>query len=325
MQDNKIKMPLWGPYSKKYMGISRIIESLADAGARYDFSVHPTLWNSSTPVPNVTVPSSYHLWNCKSDYTYFSYRYELMWKDMVYADVSFSKINDEAYLMRCEFFNNTELSQNCILNIFASLEFPYPTYCKVNTPEKCVLKTANDYVSYDYAVSRPWDDENPDGMFKGMFADKDFYLGKGLGDRCENYHVHYLNLKPFGCEKGDKVSYEMNAAGFEKPVIAVRYKTVTDGNAEFDMNGENVIFPHSDELSITYLPYKDSFTFESLGTAGIELDFLAVIEEEDKDKLYTEKQVFPYVPEIKTEDLGCGHRTSLTYDGIEKPFSVSFK
>ena len=322
MQDNKIKMPLWGPYSKKYMGISRIIESLADAGARYDFSVHPTLWNSSTPVPNVTVPSSYHLWNCKSDYTYFSYRYELMWKDMVYADVSFSKINDEAYLMRCEFFNNTELSQNCILNIFASLEFPYPTYCKVNTPEKCVLKTANDYVSYDYAVSRPWDDENPDGMFKGMFADKDFYLGKGLGDRCENYHVHYLNLKPFGCEKGDKVSYEMNAAGFEKPVIAVRYKTVTDGNAEFDMNGENVIFPHSDELSITYLPYKDSFTFESLGTAGIELDFLAVIEEEDKDKLYTEKQVFPYVPEIKTEDLGCGHRTSLTYDGIEKPFCI---
>ncbi|MDD6728195.1 MAG: trehalase family glycosidase [Eubacteriales bacterium] len=322
MQDNKIKMPLWGPYSKKYMGISRIIESLADAGARYDFSVHPTLWNSSTPVPNVTVPSSYHLWNCKSDYTYFSYRYELMWKDMVYADVSFSKINDEAYLMRCEFFNNTELSQNCILNIFASLEFPYPTYCKVNTPEKCVLKTANDYVSYDYAVSRPWDDENPDGMFKGMFADKDFYLGKGLGDRCENYHVHYLNLKPFGCEKGDKVSYEMNAAGFEKPVIAVRYKTVTDGNAEFDMNGEKVIFPHSDELSITYLPYKDSFTFESLGTAGIELDFLAVIEEEDKDKLYTEKQVFPYVPEIKTEDLGCGHRTSLTYDGIEKPFCI---
>lgn len=322
MQDNKIKMPLWGPYSKKYMGISRIIESLADVGARYDFSVHPTLWNSSTPVPNVTVPSSYHLWNCKSDYTYFSYRYELMWKDMVYADVSFSKINDEAYLMRCEFFNNTELSQNCILNIFASLEFPYPTYCKVNTPEKCVLKTANDYVSYDYAVSRPWDDENPDGMFKGMFADKDFYLGKGLGDRCENYHVHYLNLKPFGCEKGDKVSYEMNAAGFEKPVIAVRYKTVTDGNAEFDMNGEKVIFPHSDELSITYLPYKDSFTFESLGTAGIELDFLAVIEEEDKDKLYTEKQVFPYVPEIKTEDLGCGHRTSLTYDGIEKPFCI---
>ena len=49
MTDNKIKMPVWGPYSKKYMGISKIVNELADKGARYDFSVHPTLWNSSTP------------------------------------------------------------------------------------------------------------------------------------------------------------------------------------------------------------------------------------------------------------------------------------
>lgn len=37
MTDNKIKMPVWGPYSKKYMGISKIINELADKGARYDF------------------------------------------------------------------------------------------------------------------------------------------------------------------------------------------------------------------------------------------------------------------------------------------------
>lgn len=37
MTDNKIKMPVWGPYSKKYMGISKIVNELADKGARYDF------------------------------------------------------------------------------------------------------------------------------------------------------------------------------------------------------------------------------------------------------------------------------------------------
>lgn len=327
MQNNRVKMPVWGPYSKKYMGISRVMESLADVGGRYDFSVHPTLWNSSTPVPNVTVPSSYHLWNCKSDYSYFSYRYELMWKDMVYADVSFSKINDEAYLMRCEFVNNTELSQNCILNIFAALEFPYPTYCKVSTPEKCVLKTANDYADYSYAVPRPWDNENPDGMFKGMFADKDFYLGKGLGDRCENYHVHFLNLKPFGCEKGDRVSYSIKADNFKSPVIALRYRTVTDGDGRFDMKSDeeeyrNIIFPHSDDLTFIYLPYMDDFTLESLGGAGVELDFLAVIESGEEDRLTAEKVNFPYVPEISTEILENGHRTALKYNGIEKPFYI---
>ena len=128
---NKSVMPVWGPYSKKYMGISRVMGELknksgltsADA-VRFDFTVHPTVWNSSTPVPNVTVPSSYHLWKCSEDYTFYSYRYELMWKDMVYADVSFSKINDEAYLARVEFVNNTDLSQNTVLNLFSSLEFP---------------------------------------------------------------------------------------------------------------------------------------------------------------------------------------------------------
>lgn len=319
---SSFKMPLWGPYSKKYMGLSKIIESMADIGARFDAAVHPTLWNSATPVPNVTVPSNYHLWQCKSDYSYYSYRYELMWKDQVYADVSFSKIKNDAYLIRCEFVNNTPLTQNCILNVFASLEFPYPTYCDVEAPSKCVIKTANDYEKYEYAVSRPWDEENPDGMFKGMFSDKDFYLGKGLGDRCENYHVHYLNLKPFGCEKGDNVSYKLEAGGFDNPVIALRYRTVTDGDAEFLMNGRKIVIKNSPELTFAYLPYEDEFTLESLGTAGVELDFLAVVEESERTQLKTTVKSYKYVPEIETVNAGKGHRTKLTYQGIDTPFYI---
>ncbi|MCC8073634.1 MAG: hypothetical protein LIO62_05860 [Clostridiales bacterium] len=319
---NSFKMPMWGPYSKKYMGISKIVESLSDVGARFDFSVHPTLWNSSTPVPNVTVPSDYHLWNCSSDYTFYSYRYELLWKDEVYADVSFSKINDDAYLMRCEFLNNTPLSQNCILNIFAALEFPYPTYCKVNAPKKCTIKKANDYEEYTYAVSRPWDEENPDGMFKGMFADKDFYLGKGLGDRCENYHVHFLNLKPFGCEKGDRVSYKFNASGFDKPVLALRYRTVTDGDAVFSMNGDDITLPHREALGFVYLPYSDNVLLESCGGAGVEFDFFAVVEDSEKQSLTTENTSYSYIPKITTEELENGHRTRLDYDGVDAPFYI---
>ena len=322
MSKNTIKMPLWGPYSKKYMGLSKIIKDMEDVGARFDFSVHPTLWNSSTPVPNVTVPSNYHLWHCKSDYTFYSYRYELMWKDQVYADISFSKIKDNSYLMRCEFFNNTPLSQNCILNLFSSLEFPYPTYCTVNAPDNAVIKSANDYEEYIYNTPRPWDEENPDGMFKGMFVDKDFYLGKGLGDRCENYHVHFLNLQPFGCEKGDRVSYRLDKGNIDNPVVAVRYKTVTDGDAEFMMNGEKVVFTNSSELGFAYLPYKSEFSLESLGTAGIELDFLAVIDEADKTALTTEYVSFPYIPQIETEKCGKGHLTKLSYDGVTDPFYV---
>jgi hypothetical protein len=317
----KFNMPLWGPYSKKYMGLSRIVDSLSREGARFDFAVHPTLWNSSTPVPNATVPSAYHLWQSSADFNFYSYRYELMWKDKVYADVSFSKINDEAYLMRCEFNNNTDLSQNCILNTFGSLEFPKPSFVQINKPEKCIVINANDYAQFDYNTPRPWDKQNTDGMFKGMFRDEKFYLGEGLGDRCDNKHVHFLNLKPFGVEAGDTVAYDITAKDFENPVFAVRYKTVTDGNARFNMNGNEIVLGNANELSIVYLPYCDNPKFTSLGGAGVELDFIAVLEDSDKD-ISVETKYYDFVPKIETSKVGNGYRTNLKYNYDECNYSI---
>ncbi len=327
MAQNVIKMPLWGPYSKKYMGITRIIDKFPESGARFDFSVHPTLWNSNTPVPNVTIPSNYHLWLCKEDYSFYSYRYEMMWKDKVYADVSYSKINDEAYLLRCEYFNNTELSQSLLLNIFGALEYPKAYYCKVSKPEKCVLVSANDYIDFSYAVKRPWDEQNPDGLEKGCFCDNEFFGGRGVGDRIDNAHVHFLNLKPFGCEKNDRISLDLSSDfSFSSPVLALRYRTVTDGDAEFELNGEKIVFKHSDNLCFAYFPidYKSDFKAElvSLGTAGIELDFAAVIESEDASRLTAEKVKYDYIPEISSENIGNGKRVSLKFSEIGETFCI---
>lgn len=309
--DTTFKMPLWGPYSKKYMGLSHIVESLSDIGARADFSVLPTLWNSSTPAPNVTFPSNYHLWECSTDYKYYSYRYELMWKDLVYADISFSEISDDAYLMRCEFNNNTDLAQNCVLNIFSSLEFPCCEYVVPKKPDYAVIKKANDYDRFEYADPRPWDRETPDGLFRGMFVDKNFYIGKGLGDRCVKNHVKHLNFKPFGAKKGDTVAYTLTCGKIHDPVIAVRYRTVGEGDAVFDVNGTEVVLPSSSELTFTYIPYKKDPSFVSKGGAGVELDFLCVVSSGDTVSTKTEKR--GYVPKIKTEKVKNGFRVRNTY------------
>lgn len=316
MAEIKNSMPLWGPYSKKYMGISRIVDSQPDTGARFDFTVHPTIWNSAVPVPNVTIPSSYHLWHCNGDYSYYAYRYELLWKDQIYADISFSKMSDEAYLMKCRFVNNTGLKQNCVLNAFSALEYPNVHYCRVNLPEKCVLIDANDYYEYTYAVSRPWDNQNTDGMQKGKFADYRFYNGFGLGDRCENYHVPILNLKPFGAEKGDKVSYVAETDCFKNPVITIRYRTTDDRDAEFELCGKQIVLPKSDELALAVFPFDNSengFIFESLGKGGVELDFFAITEQGDEKKIRTCLEARKIIPHVETEDIGNGKRISLTY------------
>lgn len=102
--------------------------------------------------------------------------------------------------------------------------------------------SANDYKEYEYANPRPWDTENPDGMAKGQFADYHFTGGFGLGDRCENYHVPALGLKPFGCEAGDCVAYAAETGGFRNPVLTVRYRSATPGDAAFTLNGKKSFF-----------------------------------------------------------------------------------
>ena len=323
-------VPTWGPYSKKYMGVSRIVDESRKEGVRFDFVIHPTVANTNVPVPNVTFPSNYHPWTCNKDMTHFSYRYDLEWKDQVYADVSFTKINDEAFLVRTEFVNNTELCQICLENIFSALEYPYPQHCKVSLPDKCIFFDAENYASFDYAVTRPWDMENPDGMEKGVFIDPLFHGRKGLGDRIDNAHVHFLNLKPFGCEKGDRVEYSVNSEyDFENPVLVVRYKTAGEGEkAVFSLNGREVTFEKSEDLTFKYIPMgkisKGSAVFElvSEGKAGIEFDFFAVAEKEDVDAITAETVLYERKPEITQEETERGFREILTFGEIGQTYCV---
>lgn len=309
--NHPVRMPLWGPYSKKYMGLSHIPPQLAGDGARFDLVVHPTVWNSAVPVPNVTVPSGYHLMECAPDFSYYAYRYELMWRDQIYADVSFSKLDENAWLMRCEFVNDTALSQNCILNLFASLEFPFSSEVRLSLPAGALVKNANDYAFFDYAVPRPWDGETPDGMCRGMFRDPSFYLACGLGDRCDHGHVTYLGLKPFGCEKGDRVGYRLRADGLKDPVLQLRYRTVTPGDASFTLNGQSVTLPASDTLTFVSLPFAPDPVFESLGAAGVEFDFLAVTERGDAVRAEAVPRAFR--PTIEQTEQNGAVRFCLTY------------
>ncbi|HBA93268.1 MAG TPA: hypothetical protein DCZ02_01470, partial [Ruminococcaceae bacterium] len=160
----------------------------------------------------------------------------------------------------------------------------------------------------------------PDGMFRGMFKSEEFYLGFGLGDRCDNAHVHYLGLKPFGCEIGDRVSYVLSDEGISNPVVRLRYKTVTDGDAVFSVNGKETVLKHSENLTFVNLDYSDELELVSLGKAGVELDFLAVC---DKDcELEVVEISHDFAPQIKTQKNEKGYSVSLNYKYNDCSFKV---
>ena len=110
--------PAWGPYGKKYMGISRIADNALTDGVRFDFCTAPAIFGGDIRVPNCTLPAGYHPWRCSPDYSIFTCRYDLEWKDRVYAEVSYVKLEEESVLIRTEFVNHSELIQNCLINFF---------------------------------------------------------------------------------------------------------------------------------------------------------------------------------------------------------------
>ncbi len=334
--------PAWGPYGKKYMGISRIAEHSFKSGIRFDFTVVPAVFGADVKIPNVTVPSGCHPWLASGDYSFFSYRYDLEWKDKVYADVSYSKIDDESILVRTEIVNNSEIMQNCLINYFSSVEYPYPYFTRLVTPEKFVYKDAVCYDEYIYNSPRPWDGENPDGLKKGEFRSRDFVNESGLGDRVGKWHMPHKVIKPFGAEKGDRVSYTFDVTDdYSDAVLLVRYRTSDihyeqgkmvgvnlipgEDMAVFKMNGDLLLdFAPTDELKITAIGLgeikKGDFNLElvSEGMGAAEFDFFCIVEKSDIDKVYVFKEfndTFPVIEENKNED--SGYTARLRYKNIE--------
>lgn len=322
--------PVWGPYSKKYMGISRIVDENMKSGVRFDCTASPAVFGSGARVPNTTVPCGCRAWHCNDDYSYFSYRFDLENKDDVYSEVSYLRLSDESTLIRTEIFNNTELIQNCLVNYFLSIEYRSDGYCDVSLPEKCLFIKADNYDEYEYKITRPWDEQNADAMKKGVFTDDRFYLGTGLGDRASKWHLPHRYLAPFGGEKGDRVRYTLErTTEFSKPTLSVRYRTsdikyeqgkmvgvnYVPGNedAVFILNGEKkLVFEATDELKIKSFELDsvpESIELVSQGKGAIEIDFIAVTENDDKEKIIVSSKSYDVKPEIVTE---CGTDGALS-------------
>ena len=311
----------WGPFSKKYSGISRIADHASEGGVRFDLVVSPAVENADSRVPNVTVPTGVHPWQAKADYSFYSYRYDLEWKDRVYADVSFTKLSSDSVLVRTKFFNNTEIMQICLLNLFSAIEYPNVYSCTPILPSKSVFIKANDYLTYDYATKRPWDSQVMDAMKKGEFFDDRFTYHRGLGDRDDNRYI-LQKFSPLGRDKGDKITYKIDGCQFESPVLNIRYRTTDNADSLWLVNGASVNFPKSGEMSVLTVPFEntDSLTLVSEGTGGIEFDFFAITEKGESVDVKIQKHNF--YPEIEYEEFENGKQVSYKYEGLADKFYI---
>jgi hypothetical protein len=318
-------LPKWGPYTKKYIGISHIADF--SRGIRFDLSVFPAFYRGGVQVPNVLWESGFHPWEASPDLEYVSFRHELLWKDRVYSDISFVRLAEDQILIRCECVNQTEVRQHIALHFMASLHVPqigpHAETLRVSTvdaPPGSVWKDALDYEELAYAKPRPADHLVYDGFYRGEVRMHGFVGGSGLG-------------KGFGADAGDRAAYRFAVdAAITDAVLLLRYRMDEGASGKFRLTGltDGVIeFKGTGAIELMELPLgqlksgEHGLSLISAGGASVEIDGLLLAERKHAASVRFPETVWNPVPGIMP---GLNPNSLLlSYDQAEACYGVAWE
>ncbi len=315
----------WGPYSKKYYGVSHIPD--IQRGLVYDFSIFPLLSGASAAaqsLPSVTDPCGVHPWEAAPDLSFYSLRLETIWKDQFYCDLSFSQLSEHSRLVRLEFVNQTVAPQQIILNCLSQLVFPplkessvEPVrLCDAQLPPGAVWVHALDYADLQFAKPRPTDNLVTDGKYRGEERRHDSVEGSVIAQN-------------FGMDADDMVVYRpLLKHAFANATLVWRFQMDKGQSVDFKLEGtiQNKFTLNGEgNFSTVAIPLGKldadvcELRFTSLGGAAIALNGFAIIEGADSDKLrFVEKPWHP-VPEVESVANGL----ILKYDDVENCYGFA--
>ena len=324
---NLVSLPAWGPYTKKYIGISHIPDM--QQGIRFDLSVFPGLYRRRVDIPNVHFESGYYPWEASGDLTYFSFRHELEWKDLVYTDISYSWLSERARLIRANCVNNTDIPQNIVLHLMASLHFPS---LKEYAPDDPIFPGTVDLPASGYWIDALDYDEI---QFATPRVDDNLvYDGKLRGEQRKNGFVHGSALAAdFGQDAGDTVTYTLPVKrDYAEAVLVIRYRMTAGDAIKFQVSGtlQTILtLTGNGECTTTLLPLgrlasgASSLTFSSLGGAPLELDGMALVEAAEQEQVQFHQMKWQPVPEIL--DGPTANSLMLKYGDIDTYYGIRWE
>ena len=301
-------LPDWGPYSKKYFGISHIPD--VRRGLLFDFSIFPMLTGGANQLPSVTDPCGVHPWETAPDLEFYSLRFETIWKDQFYCDTSFSNFSENSRLARMEFVNQTHSPQEITLNCLAQLVFPpireltaEPIrLCDVSLPPDAIWVHALEYEDLRFAQPRPTDNLVPDGKMRGE-------------ERCHDAVGGSVFAQNFGRDAGDTVIYRVRLTKpFANAALVCRFEMNEGESVALQMDGaarREIHFAGSGgAFSTVAVPLgkldagEIKLQFTSLGGAPIILNGFALVENKSAGEVRFVEAPWHPVPEIETVENG---------------------
>lgn len=216
-----LSLPDWGPYSKKYFGISHLADRAR--GMRFDFTVMPGVYRRQLGIPDVLRPAGYLPWSVAPDLQDYAYRQQLEAKDRIYADISFARWEEHLRVVRCRCVNHGVLDSAFAVHFIASLETPPEKTVEPVLPENCVWIDALDHIGLNRVKMRPQD---------GLVFD-----ALRRGERRESGTVRGGCIGGFGQEDGDVLLLPLPAGLPEKVDVALRCKVAAGERLGIALNG----------------------------------------------------------------------------------------
>lgn len=308
----------WGPYSKRYAGISHIPD--IKKGIRFDFSVMPGFYRNRQLIPHVLFESSYYPWDINPEMTRITYRYELEWKDRIYTDVTYYILDDNRTLVGINCVNHTEMPQNLVLNQMAYIDYR-ETQPQVAATNASHLQWYN---AIDYIENEP------------VLKSPQYHLVYDGWQRNEERSVSSLDGsivgRGFGRNKGDRLAYHVNILpGHEKGAIKFRYKVKQGEQATLHLKGlveQTVELKGTGNFSFLSVPYCCNRTGEhkleliSASTVGISLDGFFVGDANEIESVDITSAPPAFTPEMET---GKGQKDFiLKYKDCENYYGVAW-
>ncbi len=300
-------LPDWGPYSKKYFGISHIPD--ARRGLCFDWSLFPVLTGGTVQLPSVIDPCGVHPWEAAPGLDFYSLRFELMGRDRIYCDLSYSQVSEDRRLARLELVNQTGAAREVTLHCLTQLVFPplkeltaEPIrLCAVELPPGTTWVHALDYAELQFALPRPTDHLVPDGKYRGE-------------ERCHDSVEGSVVAENFGREAGDTVVYRVRLGQrLADAVLVWRFRAEAGQSVAFQLDGpvsRRLVFRGTGEFDTVTVPVgrldrdEREWRFISTGGAPVTLDGFALIERAVADRLRFVATPWHPVPEIEKAGTG---------------------
>ncbi len=217
----------WGPFSKRYMGISHIANK--ECGYRLDFCAYPQIQSGKAFVPYIA--QGYHPWEANTELTYYTHRHDIVWKDIIYTDISFFAAGENVRVCRAETVNNSSRAINIMLH--NTLMMNYTTENGAHKSSEYIAakprlaygdRWIDAFERTEYISGTPGVTESLqyDGKIKGEVLASGFVGARAL---------------LFSQTAGDRLSYRVRMEKDGMPHLIIRYKMKPGTSARLVFSG----------------------------------------------------------------------------------------